>query len=260
MGDCWYALKNLDQAVLEYDTAVALAGDFYCDQQTYSMRGLVYTQRREYDKALEAWYLARLTSGKGTEYYSTALYNIWQLEWKKGSFAPAESAFNDLIQQCHSSKECPVDDCYDYYACARVIQIYYRLEEYEKAKPYKAKLYEAHRKGYRADHLKEMFCFDSFEWRDKVVEAFERYEESDTTVYAKHIFFLKNQWGEEEFRIQSVYSPGTDWRRGDQYVMCKLSGQTHSTFDIRFKRDAGYADMKKAVIQILDGKARPMSH
>jgi hypothetical protein len=42
--------------------------------------------------------------------------------------------------------------------------------------------------------------------------------------------------------------------------MCKLSGQTHSTFDIRFKRDAGYADMKKAVIQILDGKARPMSH
>jgi len=146
LGQCYYELKRYDLALRTFEASAEKCHPDFRGQKTYSMMGLIYTEQKDFDKALDAWYGAESKGVMGSEEYSHALYSIWLLETQKGNDAKADSAFRKLIRLTQPDPECPVADCYDYFACERIIRIYKQLKEDDKAVPYVIKLNERNRK------------------------------------------------------------------------------------------------------------------
>jgi tetratricopeptide (TPR) repeat protein len=247
LGDSYNLLEKKSLALEAYKKAMEQKN---CPGRPYSMIAQIYSDLKENDKALEAFYIAKSKTSKESNSYSNALFNIGLLESLKGNYNKAEPAFAELIQL----------DPKDYHSYAKLIQIYYYRKEYDKAKPYKGKLYEAHRKGELRDNLIDMFCFDQFKWKNKLIQAYERYEEGNKNgVYSKHLFYVLNQEDKIEFRIQTEYSPVSMELGGAKYLLGMTKGDEHSTFNIGFNDNFKYDDLKKAVIDILEEKVKPIS-
>ena len=244
LGDSYYNLEKLDLALEVYKKATEQKN---CPDRPYSFVAQIYSDQKNNDKALEAFYIAKSKIDKKSDSYINALFNIGLLESLKGNYDKAEPAFVELLQL----------DPNDYHSYAKLIQIYYHKKEYDKAKPYKDKLYEAHKKGLLKDNLKDMFCFDQFKWNDKLIQAYERYEEGSKDIYNKHLFYVVNQDNKIEYRIQTEYSPISVEQRGSKYLLCRTKGDTHSTFNIGFNDNFKYDDLKKSVIDVLEEKVKP---
>lgn len=244
LGDSYYHLNKLDLALEAYTKATEQS---YCPDRPYSYIAQIYSDQKNNDKALEAFYVAKSKIDKSSDSYINTLFNIGLLESLKGNYDKAEPSFVELLQL----------DPQDYHTYAKLIQIYYHRKEYDKAKPYKAKLYEAHKKSLLKDNLIDMFCFDQFKWQDKLIQVYERYEEGSKEIYRKHIFYVLNQDNDIEYKIQSEYSPISLEQGGSKYLLCRKKDDTHSTYNIGFNDDFNYDDLKKHVIDILEEKIKP---
>ncbi|MFH6989312.1 tetratricopeptide repeat protein [Flavobacterium collinsii] len=244
LGDSYYNLEKIDLALEAYKKATEQKN---CPDRPYSFIAQIYSDQKNNDRALEAFYIAKSKIDKKSNSYINALFNIGLLESLKGNYEKAEPAFVELLQL----------DSEDYHTYAKLIQIYYYRKEYDKAKPYKDKLYEAHKKKQLKDNLKDMFCFDQFKWNDKLIQVFERYEEGSKDIYNKHLFYVVNQNDKVEYRIQTEYSPISVEQGGVKYLLCRTKGDTHSTFNIGFNDNLKYDDLKKSVIDILEEKVKP---
>jgi tetratricopeptide (TPR) repeat protein len=245
LGDSYYNLGKADLALAEYVKAAAQQD---APERALLMIPQIYAGQKEDGKALEAYYTARSKVPHESNSYADILYNIGLFEFLKGNYDKAETALLELVQLAPG----------DFHTYAKLVQVYYGRKEYEKAKPYKDKLYEAHKKGVLEDNLKDMFCFDQFKWKDKQIQAFERYEEGPSkSIYNKHLFYVVNQDGKIEFSIQTEYSPVSAELGGAKYLLCMSAGNTHSTFNIGFNDDLKYDELKSAVIAVLEGKVKP---
>ncbi len=245
LGDSYYQLAKYDLALQTYKKATEQSR---CPDRPYSMIAQIYSNLKDNDKALEAFYVAKSKISKQSNSYLNALFNIGLLESLNENYDKAEPAFIELIQL----------DRNDYHSYAKLIQVYYHRKEYDKAKPYKDKLYEAYKKGLLKDNLADMYCFDQFKWKDKLIQAFERFEEGNKKeIYNKHLFYVVNQDNEIEFRMQTEYSPVSVEQGGPKYLLCMSKGNEHSTFNIGFNDDFKYDDLKNAAIDILEGKVSP---
>jgi tetratricopeptide (TPR) repeat protein len=244
LGDSYYYLENLDLALEAYKKATEQKD---CPNRPYSMIAQIYSDQKNNDKALESFYVAKSKISKESGSYQNALFNIGLLESLKGNYGKAEPAFVELLQLNPT----------DYHTYAKLIQIYYHRKEYDKAKPYKDKLYEAYKKGQLKDNLKDMISFDQFKWNDKLIQVIERFEEDSKDNYNKHVFYVVNQENKIEFRIQTEYSPISVEQGGSKYLLCMTKGDTHSTFNIGFNDNFNYDDLKNSVIDVLDEKVKP---
>jgi len=79
----------------------------------------------------------------------------------------------------------------------------------------------------------------------------------ETQVYYKHIFYVVNDKGEIEFRIQTENSPISVELGGPKYLLGMDKDGTHSTFGFGFNEDFKYDDLKSAVIKVLEEKVKP---
>ncbi len=244
LGDSYYNLEKFELALEIYKKATEKKD---CPDRPYSMIAQIYSDQKNNEKALESFYVVKSKIDKKSDSYINALFNIGLLESLKGTYEKAEPAFVELLQL----------DPSDYHSYAKLIQIYYRRKEYDKVKPLKEKLYEAHKKGQLKENMKDMFCFDQFKWNDKLIQAFERFEDSSKEIYNKHLFYVVNQEGKIEFRIQTEYSPISVEQGGAKYLLCMTKGTSHSTFGVGFNDNFKYDDLKKYVIEILEGKIKP---
>ncbi len=244
LGDSYYNLNKFELAIEAYKKATEQKS---CPDRPYTMIAQIYSDQKNNEKALEAFYIAKTIIDKKSDSYINALFNIGLFESLKGNYDKAEPAFVEQLQL----------DSTDYHSFAKLIQIYYHKLEYDKAKPYKDKLYEAHKKGLLKDNLQDMFCFDQFKWNDKLIQAYERYEEGSKNIYNKHLFYVVNQDKNIEYRIQTEFSPFSDEQGGSKYLLCRTKGDTHSTFNIGFNDNFNYEDLKKSVIDILEDKVKP---
>jgi tetratricopeptide (TPR) repeat protein len=244
LGDSYYNLGKLDLSLDAYKKATEQKD---CPDRPYSYIAQIYSDQKNNEKALEAFYVAKSKISKESSSYQNALFNIGLFESLKGNYNKAEPAFVELLQL----------DPTDYHTYAKLIQIYYHDKEYDKAKPYKDKLYAAYKKGELKGNMKDMFCFDQFKWNDKLIQAFERYQEVSNDVYNKHLFYVVNSNDSIEFRIQTEYSPISKELGGAKYILCMTKGDTHSTFGIGYNDNFNYDDLKKSVIDILENKLKP---
>jgi tetratricopeptide (TPR) repeat protein len=149
LGDSYYNLKKLDLAIEAYKKATEQKD---CADRPYSYIAQIYSDQKNNEKALEAFYVAKSKISKESSSYQNTLFNIGLLESLKGNYDKAEPEFIELIQL----------DPTDYHTYAKLIQIYYHRKDYDKANPYKEKLYAAFKKGELKDNMKDMFCFDQF--------------------------------------------------------------------------------------------------
>jgi tetratricopeptide (TPR) repeat protein len=240
LGDSYYNLEELDLALDAYKKAIEQKN---CPDRPYSFIAQIYSDQKNNDKALEAFYVAKSKISKESNSYINALFNIGLLESLKGNYDKAEPAFVDLLQL----------DPKDYHSYAKLIQIYYHQKEYEKANPYKDKLYEAHKKGLLKDNLKDMFCFDQFKWNDYLIQVFERYEnENKGDIYNKHIFYVVDNAGEIVLRVQTEFSPISIELGGPKYLLCANKGSTHYNPGIGFNDDFKYTNLKAEAIRLFE--------
>jgi len=244
LGDSYYNLNKLDSALLAYKKAIEIPN---CPDRPYSMVAQVYSDQKINDKALEAFYIAKQKIDKQSKSYINALFNIGLLEVQNENYNKAESALIELLALSPD----------DYHSYAKLIQIYFHQKDYTKAKPYKDKLYAAYKNGLLKDNLKDMFCFEQFKWRGKLIMAYERFQEKSDDVYIKHIFYVMGQEDKVEYKIQTEFSPISVEQHGFKYLLCRQKGDTHSTYNIGFNDDFNYEDLKKSVIEIIDEKVKP---
>lgn len=246
LADSYYNLDKLDLALDAYSKAVLCKK---VPDRAYARIGQIYSELNRNDKALEAYYNAEQKVSKESDSYNNILYNIGLLELLAGNVDKAEPKFLQLIQR----------DSTDYQNYAKLIQICYYRKDYTKAKHYKAILYDAYKKGKLKDSLKDMFCFDQFKWGDKLIQAFERYEDGSALIYEKHRFYVVNSKGDIECKIQTEYDRLSVELGGYKYILCMSKGRTHSTFDIGINDDYNYDDLKGSVINILENKVKPIA-
>jgi tetratricopeptide (TPR) repeat protein len=243
LGDSYYNIDKLDLALEAYKKATEQKD---CPDRPYSFIAQIYSDQKNNDKALEAFYIARSTISKESNSYINALFNIGLLESLKGNYDKAEPVFVELLQL----------DPTDYHSYAKLIQIYYHRKEYDKANPYKDKLYEAYKKGLLKDNLKEMFCFDQFNWSDKLIQVFERFEVKEGELYYKHLFYVVNKENDIEYKIQTENSPISVELGSPKYAIGMDKDGTHSTFGF-IEENFKYDDLKSIVIQILEKEIVP---
>lgn len=207
----------------------------------------LYTDLKQPDKALEAYYTAKFNISKKSTSYINALYNIGLLESLKRNYDKAEPAFIELLGLAPD----------DYQSAGKLVQVYYGLKQYDKARPWKDKLYAAHKKDLLKGNLKKMFCFDQFDWNGKVIQGYEYFEECKQEGDIKLSFFVVTPDNDIDFKICTEYSPISKELGGAAYLLCKSQGNTHATYNAGFNEDYKYEDLKKSVIDILDGKIKP---
>lgn len=246
LGDSYYNLNKNELALNSYINATKQTN---ASDREFSMVAQIYSELKNDAKALEAFYVAKSKISKESNSYINALFNIGILEVKKENYENAENAFLELIKLSPN----------DFHSYAKLIQIYYHKKEYEKAKPYKSKLYIEYKNGNLKDNLKDMFCFDQFKWNNKLIQAYERYQETSEDIFKKHIFYVVNEKDEIDYRIQTEFSPISVEQGYEKYVLCATKGNEHFTYGIGFNDNLKYEDLKKSVIQILEDKIKPVA-
>lgn len=240
LADAYYNLHLYDSALENYKKATEQKD---APDRAFSMIAQVYMDLKQEDKAMDAMYYATTKLAKGSGGYQRAMFNIGQIEYLAGRYGKAETAFLHVISS----------DPADYHACAKLMQVYYHDKAYDKAQPYREKLYAAHKQGVLKDPLKDMFCFDQFKWKDKSVQVFERYEEGPSSrIFNKHIFYVLDSTGKLELSIQTEYSPISIEMGGPKYILCGTQGRTHLNYGIGFKDGYKYDDLKDAVMKVLE--------
>lgn len=240
LGDSYYQLEKFDLALESYKKATE---QNECHDRPYSMIAQIYSDLNQKDKALEAFYMAKSKISKKSNSYINALFNIGLLESLEGNYDKAEPAFVELL----------ILDPTDFHSYAKLIQIYYHRKEYDKAKPYKDKLYEAHKKELLKDNLNDMFCFDQFKWNGYLIQVFERYEnENKGAIYNKHIFYVIDNSDNIVLRVQTEFSPISVELGGPKYLLCANKGKTHHNPGIGFNDDLKYENLKAEAIKLFE--------
>lgn len=243
LGDSYISQQKYKNALSAYITATEKSEPI---DRPFTMIPQIYAELNQPEKALEAFYKSKETISKESDLYINALYNIGLYEFLNKDYNKAEYAYKELIELAPN----------DYQSYAKLIQVYYGEKEYEKAKPVKAKLYEAYEQGKLEGNLKSMFCFDQFEWNGKLILAYERFAVNEGELYYKHIFYVPNEKGETEFTIQTENSPISIELGGPKYVLGMNKDGTHSTFSYGFDENFKYEDLKETVILVLEEKIK----
>ena len=243
LGDSYVSQEKYDKALSAYVTATEKNEPI---DRPFTMIPQIYAELNQPDKALEAFYKSKETISKESDSYINALYNIGLYEFLNKDYDKSEIAYKELIELAPT----------DYNSYAKLIQVFYGKKEYEKAEPLKEKLYQAYEQGKLTGNLKSMFCFDQFDWNDKLILAYERFAVKEGKLYYKHVFYVTNNKGETEFTIQTENSPISVELGGPKYVLGMDKNGTHSTFRYGFEEDFNYEDLKKTVILVLDEKIK----
>ena len=140
------------------------------------------------------------------------------------------------------------------------MQVYYEKKEYDSASPIRDTLYKAYAKGRLKKSLKDRFCYDQFKWKDKNVEAYEKFETPRYKGNAKLVFDVFDKDGNIERTIQTEYDPllvelGTEMK----YELGESFGDKEEIFAKQFGDKINYDALKQAVLDVLDGKTKPVT-
>lgn len=246
LADAYYNLNQLDSAIIFYQSATKLEK---CPPRAFLMIGQSFSELKKIDKAIDAYAFAKQKIDTTSEYYLHCLYDIGVLDYQEGRYFEADKTLNELL----------LIEKDNFNAIAKLIQVYYAEKKYDKAKPLRAKMYEAYQNKKLPENLSEMFCFDQFVWKNQRVSAFEKFEDKKDEKYYKHIFLLQDEKGSVKRTILTESSLAVQ-TEGKKYVLGSVENEIHHTYwQFLFDADFDYSKMKKAVVDILEHKAKPTS-
>ena len=245
-GEAYYNLNQLDSAIFNFEKASKLPD---CKTRVLLLMGEIYQEQNKIESALVAYKtaLAQLTTNDDS--YQNCSFNVGLMQQLLAKLPEAKVSLERHIGIYQT----------DFHAMAKLIQVYYSLSEFEKAIPYKEKLYAAHKANKLQKEMKDMFCFDQFIWNGKRIMAFENFEESDDFMFVKHHFYVLNDKGDIEYRIDSESSVAIRMNDSNKkYVLCLARNGSHFTYwQYLFNDDYEYPELKAAVLDILNEKVKP---
>ncbi len=244
LGDVYEHKNELDTALKYYLISYDLEDT---PDRTYFMLSQIYGNLNLSDKALEYSYIAKEKLSKKSDQYILVLYNIGLLQYLSGNYEKAEESLLELLSIKPD----------DYMSMPKLIQVYYAQKKYELAIPLKESLYKAREEGLLDQSMSFMFCFDQFKWEGKNIQVHERYDEPEGELYYKHLFYILDDENNIEYRIQTENSPILVSTDGGKYFLGMNKGETHYTFNVVFKEDFDYDELRQTVIAVLDGKLKP---
>ncbi|HNL38621.1 MAG TPA: hypothetical protein PKL15_07590 [Saprospiraceae bacterium] len=244
-GDLYYIWNELDSALLFYRHALTLPEP---PERAFVQIGNVLSDMNRDNEAIDAFLLAKTKVDKSSDLYLECLFNTGSLGVRTGRLAEAEASIKEFLLLSPN----------EYRAISILIQIYYARKEYDKAEAIKPVLYTAWRNKKLPESMADDFCIDQFMWNDQRVLVYERFESSGM-LYYKHVFYLLDAEGKTELTVQTESSAAV--RHGDtHYVLGKDKGRKHFTYiQYTFPKNPDYDELKTAVIDVLDGKAKASS-
>lgn len=245
-GEALYGLEQVDSAIVYFEKATGLSE---CKTEAFLTLGEAYQEQNQIIKALEAYKTAleKLTPSDGN--YQICSFNVGLMQQLAADLIMARESFEKHISQY------PLD----YHAMAKLIQVYYGLEEFNLTLPYKEKLYAAHQTGELPDAMKRHFCFDQFMWKGQRIMVFENFDEPESAMFVKHQFYLLDEQGNIDSQIDSESSIAI--RMNDpnrKYVLCWIKNGAHHTYwQYGFNDNYKYPVLKEWVLNILNKKLEP---
>lgn len=245
LGDSYFNMQNYEEALSAYVSATEKTPAV---ERPFKMVPEVYIKLNQPKKALQSFYRLKEITSKESGLYKNTLYNIGLYEFLNKEFDKSEITYKEMIELSPN----------DYQAYAKLIQVYYSKKEYNKAIPLKEKLYKAYKLGVLTDDLKNMFCFDQFNWKDRLVLAYEKFATEEGKLYYKHVFYVTNKKGDVEFTIQTENSPVSVELGGPKYAIGMDKNGVHSTFGF-IKENFKYDVLKSIVVKILANEITPSS-
>ena len=245
-GDISLQMENEASALLFYKKATEMEE---CSERAYMMTGQIHSDRGNPEEALKSYYMVIERFGPESDSYENSLYNIGLSEYLSENYSKSEEAYTKLLERNPD----------DYQVTSKLIQAFYGQKNYEKGNELKSKMYEGYEKETLPDHLKQMFCFDQFVWKDQRILVFERYAEPENDLYYKHQFYLTDKAGDIVMSVQTEHSFALDMME-KKYVLGRTSKGTHSSFfQYVYDEDFDYDQLKKDVISILEEDISPTS-
>ncbi len=247
-GEAFYALNQKDSALNYFSKAIILPK---CETRIFLLAGELYQEKNDIKNALVTYESALSTIDKTSLDYHTTLYNVGLVNQLSGNLVRAKEMFEQSL----------LIEPNDFRCMSKLVQTLYSLDQIEKAKPYKEKLYKGYKNNTLPEEMKEMFCFDQFVWNGKRIMVFENFNEPEKIMYAKHHFFVLDDKGDIEYRIDSESSIAIRMAKDDaKYVICLVKDNAHYTYwQYLFNDTYEYKNLKSAVIDILENKVKPGS-
>lgn len=245
-AEAFSALKKTDSAQVYFEKAAQLPS---CKPRAFVMLGQIYQGQNKYEQALASYQQALSQLSENDEMYQNTSFNLGLTQQLAGKIDDSRKIFEKHTILYPT----------DYQAVAKMIQVYYALQQFEKAAPLKKKLYAAHQAKQLSADMEKQFCFDQFIWNGKRVMAFETFAEPDDFLFAKNHFYVMTDNNEIDYQIDSESSAAIRMSNSkNQYVLCLIKSQTHHTYwQYVFNDDYQYPDLKAAVLNILNGNAKP---
>ncbi|MFN8258513.1 MAG: hypothetical protein U0W24_22685 [Bacteroidales bacterium] len=247
IGESYLRLGKEDSSIFFLEKAIRIED---CAPQSFITLGSVYQEQEKYDSALSVLKTAFSKLNPTDELHKVCSYNIGLILQITDKDKEAIEKFNEHLNYYKD----------DYQAISRLIQLYYKTNETQKAGDLKKYLYDAHRNNLLSEDINQMFCFDQFKWNEKQVLAFENYNEYDEPGFVcKHKFFILNKKGEVDFIIRTekdTFSLGND----SIFAIKMIKDDTLSVYNGYYYLldEFDYFKLKEAVFQILDNKVVPI--
>lgn len=246
-GQVYYQLNELDSAYEYFHRALQLDSS---NPNTLTSLGNITLELNRFSEGIEFLKTALEYLDSKTEEHMNCSFNIALGQQLAGKPIEAKTTLNKHIIIYPA----------DYQAISKLIQIHYSLNEIEETSGLKVTLLEAYKSKSLPNHLKEMYCFDQFEWKDRKILAFESYEKYQNEILIwKHKFFIQDALEEIDFKIQTVLDT-TNKSLPDQYLLSLIKDDTISTYShYIYKDNSDYAELKNAVFEMLNEKVNPIS-
>jgi len=239
------ALEKTDSAILTLETAFQIDSS---NIQILDELAFLLSETKNYDRAIHINNCVLKNVSENSNEYKNALYNVGLFHLLLGQADKAEPYFISCVAK--------FPKYYD--AIPKLIQCLYVQKKYTQSEPYKKQLYELHKKNALPKSMEEMFCFDQFYWKDKLVMAFEYFEVLDNGFKTiKYRFFVTDGSGNIEYWVQSESSAAVKLSEGDYILAVEKNNNHFSYWSYKFNDLSDYDALKVQVFKILNEEIQP---
>ena len=232
-AEAFSALKKTDSAQVYFEKATQHPS---CKPRAFVMLAQIYQDQNKNEQASVSYKKALSQLSENDEMHQNTSFNLGLTPQLTGKITDAKNTVEKHITLYPT----------DYQAVAKMIQIYYALEQFEKAAPLKKILYAAHQNKQLNSDMEKQFCFDQFMWKGRRVMAFEKFAEPDDFLFAKHHFYVMTDNNEIDYQIDSETNAAIRMSKSkNKYVLCLMKDQAHHTYwQYVFNDDYQYPDLK----------------
>jgi len=243
-GVIYYYSEDYSKALINLDQAIIMLPDV---PDYYYLKATIFSTVKKQDSAAYYYKKTLTLQNPDDEGYLNTSYNLGLSLQQTNQNKKAEEVFKThhlLFPE-------------DYYALAKLIQMYNINGKTELASELKIKMHEAYKKNELTSTLKNMFCIDQIKWNNTKVLTFESYgKQDDEVIHWNHKFLIQDENGDIDYKIQT--EKDTTDSTSVRYIICKVKDDVHYSYNHFYETDSTtHEALKLAVLEVLDNKVKP---